>query len=184
MKRIFVAIKIDPGDTLMNLITSMHKALSKESIKWTEPENLHLTLAFLGDTEEPVIKKLNNALKERCQGYGNFELVIMGAGVFKNLKDPRVIWTGIEPSEKLSGLHLLVRQSLEESGVESENKPFKPHLTLGRIRTLGPHSGLDNLIQNNIAIELQKTDVREIILYESILLNTGAVYKPLNKFSL
>lgn len=83
MKRIFVAIKVDPGETLINWISSMHKALVKESIKWTESENLHITLAFLGDTEESVIKKLSMALKDRCQGYGNFDLVIRGAGVFK-----------------------------------------------------------------------------------------------------
>jgi RNA 2',3'-cyclic 3'-phosphodiesterase len=184
MKRIFVAIKIDPGKALLNLLTSMQKALSKESIKWTETENLHLTLAFLGDTEESVIKKLSVAMKERCHGYGNFELILRGTGVFKSLNDPRVIWTGIEPSEMLSGLNLLVRQSIEASGIVLENRPFKPHLTLGRIRSINTNSGLEELIQNNTGIELQRIYVSEIILYESILLKTGAVYKTLDKFSL
>ncbi len=184
MKRVFVAIKVDPGETLINWISSIHKALSRESIKWTEPDNLHITLAFLGDTEESVIKKLSAALKDRCNGYGSFELIIRGAGVFKSLNDPRVIWTGIESSEMLSGLNLLVRQGIEDTGIELENRPFRPHLTLGRIRTLNPHSGLDELIQKNRTIELQRATVNEIILYESILLKTGAVYKPLDKFVL
>jgi 2'-5' RNA ligase len=184
MKRIFVAIKVDPGETLINWISAIHKTLSKESIKWTESENLHVTLAFLGDTEESMIKKLMAALKDRCQGYGNFELIIRGAGVFKSLNDPRVIWTGIESSEKLSGLNLLVRHCIKDSGIELENRPFKPHLTLGRIRKLNAHSGLEELIQKNRTIELQKAIVNEIILYESVLLKTGAVYKPLDNFVL
>jgi RNA 2',3'-cyclic 3'-phosphodiesterase len=184
MKRVFVAIKVDPGEYLTKWISSLHKALEKESIKWTEAENLHITLAFLGDTEESVIKKLSIALKKRCEGSGKFELTLRGAGVFKSLKDPRVIWTGIDSSEKLTALNLLVHYSLEDSGIESENRPFMPHLTLGRIRSLSPNSGLDELIQKNKAVELQKTEVKEIILYESILLKTGAVYKPLYKFIL
>jgi RNA 2',3'-cyclic 3'-phosphodiesterase len=184
MKRIFVAIKVDPGETLINWISSMHSALSKESIKWTESENLHITLAFLGDTEESVIKKLSAALEKRCQGYGNFDLIIKGAGVFKSLNDPRVIWTGVHSSEKLAGLNMLVRHCLEDSGIESENRPFRPHLTLGRIRSLNPHNGLESLIQKNKGIELQNTAVSEIILFESILLKTGAVYNPLDKFVL
>jgi 2'-5' RNA ligase len=184
MKRIFVAIRINPEIALMNMISSIQGALRKESIKWTEPENLHITLTFLGDTEEPVINKLKYSLRKECAGSGSFDLVIGGAGVFKSLSDPNVLWAGIEPSGRLTGLNLLVLRCLEESGIVLEKRPFRPHLTIGRIRSLSQGSGLKDLLEMYRGVELQKAHVSEIILYESILLKTGAVYKPLEFFSL
>jgi len=184
MKRIFVAIRINPEIALMNMISSIQAGLSKESIKWTEPENLHITLAFPGDTEESVIKRLKSSLRENCPGSGSFELIVGGAGVFKSLSDPNVLWIGIEPSEKLTELNLLVLRCLEESGIVLEKRPFRPHLTIGRIRSLSQGSGLKDLLEMYRGVELQKAQVGEIIMYESILLKTGAVYKPLEIFSL
>jgi 2'-5' RNA ligase len=105
MKRIFIAVKIDPGETLLNVISSFKTGLKDEQIKWTESENFHITLAFLGDTEDAKVKAIYNMLRPTCEGFGEFEIMIKGAGVFKNFQDPRIIWTGIETSEKLNKLY-------------------------------------------------------------------------------
>jgi RNA 2',3'-cyclic 3'-phosphodiesterase len=184
MKRIFIAIRINPEEALIRTISSLRAGLRSESIKWTESENLHITLAFLGDTEESVITKLKSLLRKASAGTGSFDLIIRGAGVFKSMKDPRVVWIGTEPSEKLAGLNLLVSGCLQEADIVIEKRPFKPHLTIGRIRSLSQVGVLSDLIEMNKDVEFQKVHVNEIILYESILLKTGAVYRPLDIFAL
>ena len=131
MKRIFIAVKIDPGENLLNMISVLKAGLKDERIKWTESENFHITLAFLGDTEEAKIKAINNMLRTTCEGFGEFEIVIKGAGVFKNISDPRIIWTGIETSEKLNKLYDSIKSGLKDTGISLEERTFRPHLTLG-----------------------------------------------------
>jgi len=184
MKQIFIAVKVEAGETLLKMISSLTARLSIESIKWTSPDNIHITLAFLGDTEEERIKIINAVLKEKCKGFGRFELIIKGSGVFKNLNDPRVIWTGIEPSGKLIQLNDFIINGLKDSGTAIENRPFKPHLTLGRIKYLKNKALLKTLMDKYQNTEIQKVPVNEVILYESILLQSGPVYKPISKFEL
>ena len=184
MKRIFIAIKVYPGEHLMGMLTSFQKELIKESIKWTDPGNIHITLSFLGDTEESLIKAISNDLRQRCFGFAAYDLILSGAGIFKKQGDPKVIWTGIGQSDKLTALNEIVKKGLDEVGVELENRPFRPHLTLGRIRSLKEPGTLEALIDRYKNIELQKVSVNEVILYESILRREGSLYKPVDKFIL
>ena len=75
MKRIFIAVKVNPEETFLKMINSFKTALFTENIKWINPENIHITLAFLGDTEEKLIKDINSMLDKVCRNLGNFELV-------------------------------------------------------------------------------------------------------------
>jgi 2'-5' RNA ligase len=123
-------------------------------------------------------------LGEACEGSGDFDLLIRGAGVFKSLRDPRIIWTGIEPSVKLNDLHESVKLGLKERGIDLEERAFNPHLTLGRIKSISDNDTFKSLISGYNGLELQKQEVKEVILYESILINSGPVYKPLGKYPL
>lgn len=184
MKRIFIAVKIEPGKTLSGMISSLKSGLRNENIKWTNPENIHITLSFLGDTEEEMINAVSAMLKEKFEGFGKFELVIKGSGVFKSLADPRVIWTGIEPSPGLISLNEAILNGLKNTGIKIENRPFNPHLTLGRIKTVKDKNVLKSLLEKYRNSEIQKTIIDEVILFESILLNTGPIYKPIGKYRL
>jgi 2'-5' RNA ligase len=179
MKRIFIAIKPEPGEKLSDIVSSLKSGLINEGIKWTSIDNIHITLAFLGDTDEKTIRKISSKLKESCEKSGNFEIIISGLGLFKNSRDPRVIWTGIEPSEELTKLYNTIFNGLNESGVNMEKRPFRPHLTLGRIKHLKDQSVLKNLMDEYQKSEIQKVAVNEIIIYESILKPTGPFYKPI-----
>jgi 2'-5' RNA ligase len=184
MKRIFIAVKVDADESFLSLISTFKSRLGDESIKWVSIDNIHITLAFLGDTEDEQITILSKMLMSKCDGSGKFEILIKGAGVFKSLNDPRIIWTGIEPSEKLSHLNGLIKIGLTEMGIRMEERPFKPHLTLGRIKLLKPGNNLKEVIEKFRETEIQKVPVNEVILYESILLVSGPVYKPIGKFML
>ena len=88
---------------------------------------------------------INKMLKRVCEGSGEFEMIIKGAGVFKNLKDPRVIWTGIEHSEKLNKLNESIKPGLKDAGIILEDRTFNPHLTLGRIKSIKDIDGFKSL---------------------------------------
>jgi RNA 2',3'-cyclic 3'-phosphodiesterase len=184
MKRIFIAVKIEPGNNLVKMISSFKTGLKDERIKWTETENFHITLAFLGDTDEAKVKEIGKMLRVVCEGSGDFDIVIRGAGLFKNLKDPRVLWTGIDPSEELTSLHESVKLGLKDTGIVIEERNFSPHLTLGRIKSIRNDDTLRSLIDKYMNEEIQKQHVNEVLLFESILLHSGPEYKPLGKYPL
>jgi len=184
MKRVFIAIKTEAAVPVYKIITSLKSELSKEKIKWTDPDNLHVTLLFLGNTEEKSLGVISSVLNEECHGFGQFEINIRGIGLFKNLNEPRVLWAGIEPSEKLSILNSNIVNRLKNIGIYRGENYFKPHLTLGRIKTLVKKQDFKTILDKYKATELQNLVVEEIILYESILLPEGPVYKPIDKFSL
>ena len=76
MKRIFIALEVEAGETLLKLMSSLKSGLNKDIIKWTSPGNIHITLAFLGDTDENLIKPISLMLNKQCTGSGKFELIL------------------------------------------------------------------------------------------------------------
>ena len=179
MKRIFIALKIEAGENLLKMISLYRTRLNKDQIKWTDTANIHITIVFLGDTEEKTIKEIILMLEEKCKGSGKFELILKGSGIFRNINDPRIIWTGIEPSEKLIRLNNLIMNGLKELEIKMEDRPYKPHLTIGRIKHLNNADSLKTMIDEFQNYKIQLVPVNEVILYESILLTAGPVYKPL-----
>ena len=184
MKRLFIALKVEPGEPLLTMISSFKSGLNMDSIKWTNPGNIHITLAFLGDTNEKMIITLCSMLKENCTGFGEFQLILKGSGIFRNMNDPRIIWTGIETSEKLIHLNDIIVNGLKTIDVKPDDRPFNPHLTLGRIKHLNNKAALKTLIDRFKNIEFQIIPVTEVILYESILSQSGPLYKTVSFFKL
>jgi len=178
MRRVFIAVKIQPSENLKNLISFLKTSMAGENIKWTDPDSIHVTLAFLGDTEEEKISLITRFLQEKFPGFGNFEFFLKGIGVFRSLSKPRIIWIGSTASERLVSLNDLVNAELEGMGFEVEERDFHPHVTIGRIKSLKNIDNLRTLIENYRETEIQKVQVDEIILYESILGGPSAVYKP------
>ena len=184
MKRIFIAVEIVPGKEFISIFSLLSKMFENERVKWVEQSNIHITLAFLGDIRIDLIQTISGMLEKKCGGSGSFELFLRGLGLFKNMKDPRIIWAGIDSSEKLVTLHRTILTGLGECGIKIEERLFEPHITLGRIRELKNPELIRKFIEEFRETEIQKVVVTEVILYESILLPSGPVYKPINKISL
>jgi 2'-5' RNA ligase len=184
MKRIFVAIEVEAGGEMQRITATLKALLGNENIKWVDIRNMHVTLAFLGDTEEDRIKSLAGVIKEKCAGFGDFEVTISGTGVFRNFRDPRIIWAGINPQEELIRLGELVKNALRQEGFHIDDKPFRPHITLGRIKNIKDNQNLKQVLDKYSKAEPQTVSVKEVILFESILKQTGPVYRPLANFSL
>ena len=121
--------------------------------------NIHLTLAFLGDTEEDRIKVAAIMLKQQCSGFGEFDFNLSGTGVFKDFNDPRVIWIGIDESEKLAELYGRIKTGLEDTGFKTDNRPFRPHITIGRIKFLRNPGVLRTAVEKYKDSGIQKVNV-------------------------
>lgn len=184
MKRIFIAVRIDPSEELLALIRELRNVLNTDRIKWVDPGIMHLTLLFLGDTEEKRIPELSSILKRCCTSSGEFDFTIKGLGIFRNLRDIRIVWAGVSDDGHLESLYNKIKAALDEHGFPSEERPFSPHLTLGRVKSVKDKNRVKELLEKNFERELQSVRVTEVILYESILMQTGPVYKLLDRFSL
>jgi 2'-5' RNA ligase len=184
MKRIFIAVKVDPGGELLRIISSLKALLAAENIKWVDPANIHITLAFLGDTEEKRIKTIAQMLEGECARFHEFEFLLAGTGVFKNYWDPRILWAGIQSAERLIQLNNIIAEGLKLNGFEIEDRQFRPHLTLGRIKSLKGTENLKTVLERYRDNQFQIVHVNEVILFESILKQTGPIYKSLGNFRL
>ena len=84
-------------------------------------------------------------LKEKCEGRGRFDLTLKGAGVFRSMSDPRILWVGIERSDSLLQLNKVISDGLKSLDITVEDRPYNPHLTLGRIKHISNKDSLNSL---------------------------------------
>jgi RNA 2',3'-cyclic 3'-phosphodiesterase len=179
MKRTFIAVKIEAGNALVKMISTLRTELKQDSIKWADLNQMHLTLAFLGDTGEETIKQVSSMLQKICSGFGEVNFRISGLGVFRNTGDPRVIWAGIESTDKFEDLYNKIKEGLRGIGVTIEERQFRPHLTLGRVKWLKNKSLLEKLAEQYNKKVFQDVNITEIVFYESILRQPGPLYVPI-----
>jgi 2'-5' RNA ligase len=184
MRRTFIAIKIEPGDRLLQAYTKLQNELKNEKIKWVDDENFHTTLFFLGDTSEEMISRVKQALAGLTPAFEAFDINLYGMGVFKNLKKPRVLWAGIREFEPLEKIKQAVDQKMSQLGYTPDEREFRPHLTLARIKWIEDKNKLEHLLLEYEQQQWQKTRISELIYYESKLQRSGPVYTPIEKFPL
>jgi 2'-5' RNA ligase len=184
MKRTFIAVKIHPDNKLLNAHAKLRNELDNEKIKWVDPQNFHLTLFFLGDTEEEQIARIREELSNIAENFSKTQIKLQGLGVFKNIHKPRVLWAGISEYDDLKEIKLAVDKQMVQLGFNPDAREFKPHLTLARIKWLEQKNKLKSLLANYEGVFFQYADIEEIIYYESILKESGPEYKPIEKFML
>ena len=180
-KRLFIAIDISDesraaAERYINKLANRFRHLPA---KWERPERLHLTLKFLGSTDVEMIERIVGLLRHNAEGTKPFELEISGTGAFPSAKNPRVLWLGVnEPSGRMRHLAELTDQDCAALGFEKENRAFKPHLTIARIRD--PRGGAD-LGREHQADSFGpiRFTCDELVLYESQSGRSGSTYVKL-----
>jgi len=183
--RSFIAIEI-PRE-IKNKIAEIQNKLRETStdVRWVNPGTIHLTLKFLGNIEKTQIQDILSAIKHSSEGINPFSVEIKSIGVFPKLEYPRVVWIGIkEERNSLLTLQKRIEENLSSLGFDKEERDFKPHLTLGRVKSQKGKEKLISLIQQSKDISLGKFDVKEICLMQSILKPSGAEYSSLGEISL
>jgi 2'-5' RNA ligase len=153
-------------------------------IRWVPEDNFHFTLKFLGPVEEARLESISHALAEVVHPFRRFTISAKRLGVFPDLKRARVLWVGLEGDE-LAGLATSIETVLEPFGFPRENRTFRPHLTVGRWRRPSdPHQELGDKLKRWNNVEFGKSVIDEVILFQSLLKPTGAMYRPLDTFRL
>jgi 2'-5' RNA ligase len=154
-------------------------------VRWVRPEGIHLTLKFLGEVEQDCIEAIVRKAEGAIQGVGPFTVGIRGGGGFPTVKNPRVIWIGVEDhSGMLKQLQTRIEAGMAELGFTQEKRGFTPHLTVGRLRSGKGSKTVAQAIDAIRTSDLGSLEVREIILFRSHLKPTGAEYTKLGSFPL
>jgi 2'-5' RNA ligase len=184
MRRTFIAIDIPASAKIKKCLHILSSGLAGEKIRWMADNNLHLTIKFLGDTEEKTIPGIVTKLTEITKNLTAFPVTIKKVGVFKNLRDPRIIWLGIEADKGLAELKTSVENQISMLGFPPEDRKFSPHLTVGRIKFLRDKNKLHQIIDDYQEQILHQFFVKELVFYESILKKEGPEYIPLGRYRL
>jgi len=184
MKRVFLAVDITPGTELLAAFDLMRKKLSTGKINWVPSRQWHITLAFLGEMQEDVLPRLVLETGKALEPHKSFELALSGIGIFKNMRDIRVIWVGINTNPAFRKIKEALDQVLAGFGYRSDNRVFSPHLTLGRIREMRDPESISEILSKYGNVIFQKETVDQVVLYESKLKPEGPEYFVLNKFNI
>jgi len=182
MKRLFAAVKTEPGAGFMKSFRDLRTGLGSAKIKWVEEHNIHIAVKFFGETDESLIKGISGSLGRIALNTGKLDFRLSGIGIFGSRYDPRVVWAGIKPSEPLAALMNTVQKEMEHFGFESDRQNIVPHLTLGRIKFLEDKELFNKMIGVNRELQSDLIKINEIILFESILYKEGPQYIVLGKF--
>ncbi|MEW6002095.1 MAG: RNA 2',3'-cyclic phosphodiesterase [Nitrospirota bacterium] len=181
--RCFIAIEIsEPIKKKIGELMGILKRYNGD-VKWAEPQNIHITLKFLGKTPDSLVPRISDSLSNIVLSYEPFYIKISDVGVFPSRRHPRVIWVGVKDSEILGKLKMDIEDSMEPLGFEKEDRDFKPHLTLGRARSQSGMANIINELDNFKENDFGSLRVTSIRLMQSELKPTGAFYHCLYEAS-
>lgn len=180
----FFAVKI-PEEQKMQLYNFINEKRNDYPFKnWVHPLDYHITLAFLGKVAPFLLRESVRRVQHHLSGEKSFRLTIRRLGVFGAKTSPRVFWADVFPSEDLTNIHEKVYLACLEAGVQLNQRPFRPHITLAR-KWIGEHPFSEHLL-----LPVEQKDgtpisfkVQEIVLYESKLTSTPK-YQGIERFSL
>jgi len=175
--RAFIAIKLPPEvrSSVEQVQRDLKSAIRPGLVRWTPVEQIHLTLKFLGNIPDESVPELDAALRRACARVVPFELCASGLGCFPDSKRPRVLWVGLGGAlDKLQELQKAIVIETERWG-EPEDRPFHPHLTLGRTKSTRPRElqALGAEVKTATAADLGSWRVARVGLMKSELLQEG-----------
>lgn len=149
-------------------------------MKYTDPENIHLTLKFLGDIRPSDVEAINVQLSAAAAGFSPMTLSAAGMGVFPSIRRPRVLWTGVAgQSQMLEALHQEVENAMAAIGFEKENRRFSGHFTLGRFKGKADAARLADAIRQFGDFATDEFTADAVHLFESTLTPKGPIYRKL-----
>lgn len=180
--RLFIAFKLSKEQQhAVGVMQSRLKDYMK-GVKWVRPENMHLTLKFLGETDSYNVGSIKAALEKAAITFDPFQYAFRGTGVFPHPGKPRVLWLGMQKGRKETAeIAEKVEYHLTEIGYAKEYRKFYPHLTLGRLRNQIDKQVLNRFLEEEKNFTTPLAEVDEIVLYQSILDSNGARYKEIFK---
>jgi len=178
---ISVNLPVETKKALGSVVTELKKAGA--DVKWVPVDNIHLTLKFLGNTDASSIPEITESLSKKLSHYNIFYITIAGVGCFPSERRPRVIWVGIEDAAVLQDIQKDIDTVMVRFGFAPEERPFSPHLTVGRVRSMKKITDLMNRFEDFRKFDLGRVEVSEVHMMQSELKPTGAEYRSIGRIT-
>lgn len=179
--RLFFAIPV-PDEVKASLCNVVDRLTSVASnVTWCKRDQLHITLAFLGEVAPLILPHVTAAADRVCAMLSPFVCRAHGLGIFGTKRMPTTLWAGIDPSPELDFLHEQLWLELEKYGLKNKTSDFRAHITLGRCRSKTNNRNLVRAMENDEEIEFGDWTVKGVALYESRLTPQGALHRRLNQ---
>ena len=187
MSRIRTFIAVDLDKAVRKRTIGLQETLMKTGteVKWVEPENLHVSLLFLGEVEDREVVNVCRAVEEVAQKHPSFPMSVETAGCFPNPRRPRVLWVGIgEGAKSLCAIHDALEIPLLDLGYRREERKYSPHITLGRVKSDRPTEKLASALAQQAGWKSGEIQVRELLVMGSKLTPGGPEYTVLSRAKL
>ena len=188
-KRLFVAL-FPPPDipaSLQAVTAGLARGLAPRAVRWTRPDQIHLTLHFLGAISVSRIPEIESALSAACQGHPPHKIRVAGLGCFPSRGRPQIIWAGLACDlDLLESLKKSIDARLLAVGCAGEDRPFHPHLTIGRVKVLNAAAGkqLAETLAREQGRDFGEWRVGSVDLMQSMLSPQGPAYSSLRSIAL
>jgi 2'-5' RNA ligase len=182
--RCFIAVHLteEVRKSLADVISELRK--SRADVKWVPAGNIHLTLKFLGSTDEALIPAIRESLSKKLSHYKPFYIKIADIGCFPSEKRPRVIWIGMEGADVLKAIQKDVDAEISKFGFAPDDRPFSPHLTIGRVRSTKNITELIEGFAEFKGVDFGEIEISSIHVMKSDLKPAGAEYSSLAEIPL
>ncbi len=157
---------------------------SGATLKMVDQDKIHITVKFLGDTEEGDIKEISETVRTILKKHEPFDLVIRGAGAFPHMDYMKVIWVGVENADRLEKIAHEIEEELVPMGFSRAEKSFSPHITLARVKGGKNKEELAQVVRRYRDTDFFKHKTTKLRLKESVLKPEGPEYKTLEEYFL
>lgn len=182
--RTFIAVPLSDQSRAMLETMQFQLRSAKPDVTWTAVSSIHITLKFLGEVNPAVLPGLIEALEAASTSEASFAVKLQGLGTFPNIHNPRVVWCGVrDPSGNLERLQQKVDAACTRHGFPPEERPFHPHLTLGRVRGKRNLQPLLDCIKIGMDLECD-SPIDHYNVYKSTLTADGAIHGVLKQINL
>ena len=178
--RTFIAVELpqDIHHALRQLQAILR--MSMPDVRWTKAGNIHLTLKFLGDVQVSRLDAISEALRDVARQFAPFTMSLTGIGAFPNSRKPRIVWVGIDQgADELVKIAKQIEASMKRLGFQREKRPFRPHLTIGRVRRLEHPVTMTEALERAEVGELGEFSVQKVSFIKSQLDPAGSIYTTL-----
>ncbi len=183
--RSFIAVKLPPESAERIRAAQERLRAADADVKWVDAASFHITLKFLGGVQQDRLSALWRSVTAALEGSRPIALHLRGIGAFPNPGRARVVWAGAtEGAEELAELAARVEEACEKHGFERERRPFRAHLTLGRVRRPRPNAELAAAIAEQAEVDLGEAHMDRVLLMKSELTRAGAIYHILEQIPL
>ena len=181
--RAFIAIDLPESiQARLEDVLDKVKTPGDKAVRWVPAANIHLTIKFLGDVSPANLELHTRLLKAEVSRFRPFEICVGTLGAFPSIRRPRVIWVGVEAPPTLAAMQRAIETETVRLGYAAEDRPFSPHLTLGRVAHNASPDEVRKVADTLVSVkvgELGRATVDSVRLFRSDLQPGGAVYTPL-----